>query len=69
MTTLNIPSISLDNAKNLVTSKESGDNQDAQELLESSAAQTSIELFAKVGQLTRQLHHLLNDFNLTPARC
>ena len=64
MTALNTAPISLENAKKLVTLIESGDNQGAQELLESSGAQTSVELFAEVGKLTRQLHDSLNNFQL-----
>ena len=45
---------------------ENGDNQGAQDLLESSGAQTSVELFAEVGKLTRQLHDSLNNFQLDP---
>ena len=66
MTTLNAAPISLENAKKLVTLIESGDNQGAQDLLESSGAQTSVELFAEVGKLTRQLHDSLNNFQLDP---
>jgi chemotaxis protein CheZ len=64
MTTLNTAPISLEDAKKLVTLIECGDNQAAQELLESSGAQTSVELFAEVGKLTRQLHDSLNNFQL-----
>jgi chemotaxis protein CheZ len=66
MTTLNTAPISLEDAKRLVTLIESGDNQGAQELLESSNAHTSVELFAEVGKLTRQLHDSLNNFQLDP---
>lgn len=66
MTTLNTAPISLEDAKKLVTLIENGDNQGAQELLESSGAQTSVELFAEVGKLTRQLHDSLNNFQLDP---
>jgi chemotaxis protein CheZ len=66
MTTLNTAPISLEDAKKLVTLIESGDNQGAQELLESSGAQSSVELFAEVGKLTRQLHDSLNNFQLDP---
>lgn len=66
MTTLNTAPISLEDAKKLVILIESGDNQGAQELLESSGAQTSVELFAEVGKLTRQLHDSLNNFQLDP---
>ncbi|WP_198556453.1 protein phosphatase CheZ [Paraglaciecola sp. MB-3u-78] len=66
MKTLNTAPISLVDAKKLVTLIESGDNQGAQELLEYSGAQTSVELFAEVGKLTRQLHDSLNNFQLDP---
>ena len=66
MTTLNTAPISLEAAKELVTLIESGDNQGAQELLESSGVQSSVELFAEVGKLTRQLHDSLNNFQLDP---
>jgi chemotaxis protein CheZ len=66
MTTLNIAPISLEDAKKLVVLIENGDNQGAQDLLESYGAQTSVELFAEVGKLTRQLHDSLNNFQLDP---
>ena len=66
MTTLKTAPISLEDAKKLVTLIENGDNQEAQELLESAGAQSSVELFAEVGKLTRQLHDSLNNFQLDP---
>ena len=66
MTTLNTPPISLDDAKILVTLIESGDNEGARDLLDASGAQSSVELFAEVGKLTRQLHDSLNNFQLDP---
>jgi chemotaxis protein CheZ len=66
MTTLKTAPISLEDAKKLVTLIESGNNQGAQELLESSGVQSSVELFAEVGKLTRQLHDSLNNFQLDP---
>jgi chemotaxis protein CheZ len=66
MTTLNSAPISLEDAKKLVTLIESGDNQSAHELLESASGQSSVELFAEVGKLTRQLHDSLNNFQLVP---
>ncbi|MFT6988383.1 MAG: chemotaxis protein CheZ [Paraglaciecola sp.] len=66
MTTLNTAPISLEDAKKLVTLIESGDNQGAQELLESAGGRSSVELFAEVGKLTRQLHDSLNNFQLDP---
>jgi chemotaxis protein CheZ len=66
MTTLNTAPISLEDAKKLVTLLENGDNQGAQELLENTGGQSSVELFAEVGKLTRQLHDSLNNFQLDP---
>jgi chemotaxis protein CheZ len=66
MTTLNTAPISLEDAKKLVILIESGDNKGAQDLLETAAGQSSVELFAEVGKLTRQLHDSLNNFQLDP---
>lgn len=66
MTALKNAPISLDDAKKLVELLENGDNQGAQDLLESAGAQSSVELFAEVGKLTRQLHDSLNNFQLDP---
>ena len=66
MTTLNTAPISLENAKKLVALIESGNNQQAHELLESCSAHSSAELFAEVGKLTRQLHDSLNTFQFEP---
>ena len=66
MTTLNTAPISLEDAKKLVLLLENGDNQEAHELLETVGAQSSVELFAEVGKLTRQLHDSLNSFQLDP---
>ena len=66
MTTLNTAPISLEDAKKLVSLIESGNNQGARELLEIIGAQSSAELFAEVGKLTRQLHDSLNNFQLDP---
>jgi chemotaxis protein CheZ len=66
MTTLNPAPISLENAKKLVTLIENGDNQAAHELFDSASGQSSVELFAEVGKLTRQLHDSLNNFQLDP---
>ena len=64
MTTFNSAPISLEDAKKLVLLIENGDNQGAHELFDSAAGQSSIELFAEVGKLTRQLHDSLNNFQL-----
>lgn len=58
--------MSLDDAKKLVILIENQDNQGAQDLLESVNAQSSAELFAEVGKLTRQLHDSLNNFQFDP---
>ncbi|GAC18765.1 chemotaxis protein CheZ [Paraglaciecola arctica BSs20135] len=63
---MNTAPISLEDAKKLVTLIESGDNQGAQELFDAAGARSSLELFAEVGKLTRQLHDSLNNFQLDP---
>merc|ERR1712072_190147 len=62
-TNVNVP-ISLEEAKQLVTYLEEGDNASAKALLEAASMKESIELFAEVGKLTRQLHDALNTFQL-----
>lgn len=56
--------ISLEEAKQLVSYLEQGDEESANALLEAVSAKESIELFAEVGKLTRQLHDALNTFQL-----
>ncbi|TDF39500.1 protein phosphatase CheZ [Alteromonadaceae bacterium M269] len=56
--------ISLEDAKQLVTFLEDGNNEAASALLEALSLKDSVELFAEVGKLTRQLHDSLNNFNL-----
>ena len=56
--------MSLDDAKQLVEFLEAGDNEAATALLEATKIQDSMELFAEVGKLTRQLHDSLNSFNI-----
>jgi len=56
--------ISLEEAKKLVSYLESGDNESARTLLEVVSMKESIELFAEVGKLTRQLHDSLNNFQI-----
>lgn len=58
--------MSLEDAKKLVEFLEKGDNQAATELLEECQLTDSVELFAEVGKLTRQLHDSLNSFQLDP---
>ncbi|MFT5313666.1 MAG: chemotaxis protein CheZ [Paraglaciecola sp.] len=64
MTTFSSAPISLEDAKTLVTLIEQGENQQARALLDSATGQYSVELFAEVGKLTRQLHDSLNNFQL-----
>lgn len=56
--------ITLDEAKQLVTFLEEGDNDSANALLDAVTMKESVELFAEVGKLTRQLHDSLNNFQL-----
>lgn len=56
--------ISLQDAKKLVELLEADDVQGANELIESIGVSNSVELFAEVGKLTRQLHDSLNNFQL-----
>ncbi|ALS99279.1 protein phosphatase CheZ [Lacimicrobium alkaliphilum] len=56
--------ISLEDARRLVELLEAGDNEAAGELLDSVTEHDSVELFAEVGKLTRQLHDSLNNFQL-----
>ncbi|MFA3789661.1 protein phosphatase CheZ [Aliiglaciecola sp. SL4] len=64
MTGSNKAPMSLDDARKLVELLENGDNQAASELLEETSLTNSVELFAEVGKLTRQLHDSLNSFQL-----
>jgi chemotaxis protein CheZ len=64
MTTSSSAPISLEDAKALVSLIEKGDNEGATKLLDSVNSQSSVELFAEVGKLTRQLHDSLNNFQL-----
>ncbi|NVK57530.1 MAG: protein phosphatase CheZ [Alteromonadaceae bacterium] len=56
--------MTLDEAKQLVTFLEKGDHESANALLDAVAMKESVELFAEVGKLTRQLHDSLNNFQL-----
>ncbi|MFQ3220254.1 MAG: chemotaxis protein CheZ [Paraglaciecola sp.] len=56
--------MSIEDAKSLVTLLENSDNHGAQILLDRVTEHNSIELFAEVGKLTRQLHDSLNNFQL-----
>lgn len=62
-TSVNVP-ISLEEAKQLVTYLEEGDNASANALLEAASMKENVELFAEVGKLTRQLHDALNNFQI-----
>lgn len=64
MTDENSSPISLEDARQLVEFLEKGENEAARALLEASKIQDSMELFAEVGKLTRQLHDSLNTFNI-----
>jgi chemotaxis protein CheZ len=64
MKTASSAHMSLQDAKLLVELLEKGDNQAANNLLDSVGVQNSLELFAEVGKLTRQLHDSLNNFQL-----
>ena len=56
--------MTLEEAKQLVVFLENGDDESANALLDAVAMKESVELFAEVGKLTRQLHSALNNFQL-----
>lgn len=56
--------ITLEEAKQLVAYLEEGDTDSASAIIEAISAKESVELFAEVGKLTRQLHDALNSFQL-----
>ena len=64
MSTNESVSITLEEAKKLVVYLEEGDNASANAVLEAVSMKESIELFAEVGKLTRQLHDSLNNFQI-----
>ncbi|WP_026375582.1 protein phosphatase CheZ [Aestuariibacter salexigens] len=64
MTATNTPPISLEEARQLVECLEAGDNDGAKAIMDAVAMKESVELFAEVGKLTRQLHDSLNSFQL-----
>jgi len=66
MSNPNLAPISLEEAKQLVTLLEQEEYEAATALLEASSIKDSVELFAEVGKLTRQLHDSLNNFQLDP---
>lgn len=56
--------ISIEDARKLVELLEQGDNETASQIIEAASITSSVELFAEVGKLTRQLHDSLNSFQL-----
>ncbi|MFG0834891.1 protein phosphatase CheZ [Aeromonas bivalvium] len=58
--------ISLEQARRLVAHLEQGEFESADDLLADICAPNAAALFDKVGQLTRQLHDSLRDFQLDP---
>ncbi|RCU44553.1 protein phosphatase CheZ [Corallincola luteus] len=62
----NLPSLTLEQAKHLVSLLEEGEEAKAQQLLSTSHPAFSSDLFSEVGKLTRQLHDALQDFQLDP---
>lgn len=56
--------MSVGDAKRLATFLEEGDNEAAKAILEATKIQDSMELFAEVGKLTRQLHDSLSSFSI-----
>ncbi|MEE2000059.1 protein phosphatase CheZ [Alkalimonas sp. MEB108] len=67
MSALTAPSISLEQAKELVQLLEMGENEAANQLVQQIAVPGSAELFSEVGKLTRQLHDSLKNFQLDPS--
>lgn len=64
--TVKAPLISLEQARQLVTFLELGQQQEAEALLADICVPNVNTLFEKVGQLTRQLHTSLQEFRLDP---
>ncbi|MCD8547362.1 MAG: protein phosphatase CheZ [Aeromonadaceae bacterium] len=64
--TVKAPLISLEQARQLVTYLEQGQQQEAEALLADICVPNVNLLFEKVGQLTRQLHTSLQEFRLDP---
>lgn len=64
MTSIDDLPISLADAQQLVAYIEAGDGESARALLDAISMKESVELFAQVGKLTRQLHDSLNNFQL-----
>ena len=58
------PHITLEQAKQLVTYLEQGEQEKADQLIIDAASKEQSELFEEVGKLTRQLHESLKSFQL-----
>ncbi|GAP76128.1 MULTISPECIES: protein phosphatase CheZ [Pseudoalteromonas] len=58
------PHITLEQAKQLVSFLEQGEQEKADQLILDAASKEQSELFAEVGKLTRQLHESLKNFQL-----
>lgn len=59
-----VPQITLEQAKQLVSYLEQGEQDKADKLIMEAASKEQSELFAEVGKLTRQLHESLKNFEL-----
>ncbi|RZQ53015.1 protein phosphatase [Pseudoalteromonas phenolica] len=64
MSAPSVPQITLEQAKQLVTYLEQGEQDKADKLIIEAASKEQSELFAEVGKLTRQLHESLKNFEL-----
>ncbi|TMN93795.1 protein phosphatase [Pseudoalteromonas phenolica] len=64
MSAPSVPQITLEQAKQLVTYLEQGEQDKADKLIMEAASKEQSELFAEVGKLTRQLHESLKNFEL-----
>jgi chemotaxis protein CheZ len=64
MSAPSVPQITLEQAKQLVTFLEQGEQEKADKLIMEAASKEQSELFAEVGKLTRQLHESLKNFEL-----
>lgn len=58
------PQITLEQARQLVTFLENGEQENADKLILDTASQEQSKLFEEVGKLTRQLHEALKSFEL-----
>lgn len=64
MSAIAAPHITLEQARQLVTFLENGEQHKANQLILETASQEQSKLFAEVGKLTRQLHESLKGFEL-----